>query len=146
MQPDLGVLRAERNLIDNFYGAERCPKLKEVRTSAPPTAPLCNARTCAVTMQTGVFGWQSHRAESTLQHHGVLESQSKSQCVPIFLPVGLARRVGRAWLGFAGSLVMSKSSLTSFFDRGWSLLCHVSASSSALESSSLRTHDDCDVD
>ena len=50
MQPDLGVLRAERNLIDNFYGAERCPKLKEVRTSAPPTAPLCNARTCTVTI------------------------------------------------------------------------------------------------
>jgi len=29
-QPDLSVLRAERNLIDDFYGTERCPKLKEV--------------------------------------------------------------------------------------------------------------------
>lgn len=29
-QPDLCILRAERNLIDDFYGAERCPKLKEV--------------------------------------------------------------------------------------------------------------------
>jgi hypothetical protein len=30
-QPDLTVLRVERNIIDDFHGAERCPKLKEVR-------------------------------------------------------------------------------------------------------------------
>jgi len=29
-QPDLKVLRAERNIIDDFHGTERCPKLKEV--------------------------------------------------------------------------------------------------------------------
>lgn len=35
-QPDLAILRLERNLIDDFYGVDRCPRLKEVFLEGNP--------------------------------------------------------------------------------------------------------------
>ena len=39
-QPELATLHAERNLIEDFAGAERCPKLKEVNLHGNPIAYL----------------------------------------------------------------------------------------------------------
>ena len=48
MQPDLTVLRLERNLIDNFSGVERCPKLKETYLDGNPVEKhrMCNIMAC----------------------------------------------------------------------------------------------------
>ena len=60
-QPDLKIVRLERNLIEDFYGAERCPKLKEVRIRV-----IKYHKMCIMTTLWGSFAKETYNVKEIL--------------------------------------------------------------------------------